>query len=290
MPKFIDHTGERFGNLVALKHEIRLTKHGKAAFWYCRCDCGTEKWVSANNLTRGSAKSCGCKMNDNPQNKPNPLKLNNPRLYSIWTGMKIRCLNPNSARYSDYGGRGITICEDWKSFDDFCLWALSNGYEDGLTIERLDNDKSYCPSNCTWITKSEQNKNKRNLRMYTYNGETKHLAEWSRQYNIKYNLLYDRLNLGIPFERAITMQKKTYERIPTINPQDDERVARNKRNYQKFIILCDDSISETKLAKKIGLAPTSLQKWKKGLCHPTPEHMKSIMEYIGVDENYFDIV
>ena len=164
MPKFVDHTGERFGYLVALRKESRDSKHGKVAYWLCRCDCGNEKWISANNLTKGNTISCGCKQNEHLNHKPNPFKKDNPRLYSIWTGMKTRCFNPNSARYKDYGGRGITICDEWRTFDNFCLWALSNGYEDGLTIERLDNDKSYCPSNCTWITKSEQGKNKRNLR------------------------------------------------------------------------------------------------------------------------------
>lgn len=289
MPKFIDHTGERFGHLVALKYEIRQTKYGKIAFWCCRCDCGTEKWISANHLTRGNSKSCGCKRNDNPQNKPNPLKLNNPRLYSIWTGMKTRCFNSNTIKFADYGGRGITICDEWRVFDNFCLWALSNGYEDNLTIERINVDGNYEPSNCTWITKSEQGKNKRNLRMYTYNGETKHLAEWAREYNLDYGILYGRLALGMSFERALTYKKPPYFRIPVINPEDNERVAKNKSEYQKFIVKCDDNISETKIAKEIGMAISSLQKWKNGKCHPNEEHMRKIIEYINVESNYFDM-
>lgn len=203
MPKFIDHTGKRFGKLVALKHEIRLTKHGKAAFWYCRCDCGTEKWISANNLTRGNTTSCGCKWNEIPQRMPNNLKKNNPRIYSIWTGMKIRCNCVNSPRYKDYGGRGIKICSEWLNFDNFCLWALSNGYKDGLTIERINNDEGYNPQNCTWITNEKQASNKRNSRIFTHNGETMHLAAWARKLNMSYSLLYDRLDAGWTFEQAI---------------------------------------------------------------------------------------
>lgn len=289
MPKFIDHTGERFGNLVALKHEIRLTKHGKVAFWFCRCDCGTEKWISANNLTRGNTISCGCKQEEHLNHVPNPLKRNNPRLYSIWTGMKTRCLNPNSSRYSDYGGRGVTVCFEWMEFNNFCLWAIDNGYQDGLTLERIDNDKSYCPENCTWISLEDQAKNKRNLRFYTYDGKTMHLAAWAREYNLDYGILYDRLALGMPFEKALTYKKTPYFRIPVINPEDDERVAKNKGDYQKFIVMCDDNLSETKIAKEIGMATSTLQKWKNGKCHPNKEHMKKIIEYINVDSNYFDM-
>ena len=290
MPKFKDHTGERFGILTAIKYEIRETKHGKVAYWYCKCDCGTEKWVSANNLTMGNAKSCGCKQYDTPQTKPNPLKRDNPRIYSIWTGMKTRCLNPNSERYMDYGGRGITICEEWLEFDNFCLWSLENGYADGMTIDRIDNDMPYCPDNCRWTTIEEQNKNKRNLRMYTYNGETRHLAEWARVLNIDYQLLYDRLDLGMSFEKAVTYTPRRYERVPSITSEDDERTARNKRDYQRFIIKCDDSLSETKIAKAIGIGLSSLQKWKNGKCHPTTEHMQKIIKYIGANEDYFEIV
>ena len=290
MPKFIDHTGERFGILTAIKYEIRKTKHGKVAYWYCRCDCGTEKWVSANHLTRGYAKSCGCKQYDTPQTKPNLLKKNNPRIYSIWSGMKTRCNNTNSKRYKDYGGRGIKICDEWLIFDNFCLWSLENGYEEGLTIERIDNDKSYCPENCKWISQSEQNKNKRNTRIYTYNGETKHLAEWARVFNLDYQLLYDRLKSGMDFEKAVTYVPKKYERVPSIKPQDDERIIRNKRDYQKFIVRCDDRLSETKIAKAIGISVSSLQKWKNGKTHPTTEHMQAIMDYIGVDKDYFELL
>jgi hypothetical protein len=190
----------------------------------------------------------------------------------------------------DYGGRGITLCDEWLSFDNFCLWSLENGYADGLTIERIDNDKSYCPDNCRWATIEEQNKNKRNLRMYTYNGETKHLAEWARKLNIEYQLLYDRLRLGMSFEKAITYTPKKYERVPSITQDDDETTARNKRDYQRFIVKCDNSLSETKIAKEIGIATSSLQKWKKGKCHPTTEHMHTIIKYIGVDEGYFEVV
>lgn len=205
MPKFVDHTGKRFGYLVALRKESRDSKHGKVAYWYCRCDCGNEKWISANNLTRGNCISCGCKQEEHLNHKINPLKRDNPRIYRIWSGMKIRCFCKNSSRYADYGGRGITICDEWMVFDNFCLWALSNGYEDGLTIERLNNDKSYCPDNCTWIKLEEQVKNKRNLRIYTYKGQTMHLAAWARLYNMSYSLLYDRLDSGMSFEDAITI-------------------------------------------------------------------------------------
>lgn len=117
--------------------------------------------------------------------------------------MKIRCNSVNSPRYKDYGGRGIKICSEWMNFDNFCLWALSNGYKDGLTIERINNDEGYNPQNCTWITNEKQASNKRNSRIFTYNGETMHLAAWARKLNMSYSLLYDRLDAGLTFEQAI---------------------------------------------------------------------------------------
>lgn len=115
-------------------------------------------------------------------------KKDNLSLWNIYHGMKKRCLNPNCKRYKDYGGRGIVICDEWlKGFDYFADWAYANGYEQGLTIERIDVNGNYCPENCSWITRAEQAYNKRDSIKVTYNGITKDLTVWCNELGLKYD-------------------------------------------------------------------------------------------------------
>ena len=128
------------------------------------------------------------------------------KLYQIWCGIKRRCYKPSCKSYSHYGGRGITMCEDWK--DDYSVfkeWALSNGYEDGLSIDRIDNNKGYYPENCRWATIKEQNSNKRTTLRIQYKGETKTLQEWAKILGMKSHTLYHRVcRVGWSVERAFT--------------------------------------------------------------------------------------
>ena len=129
----------------------------------------------------------------------------NGRLYGIWGNMKKRCYEEKCDRYKDYGGRGITICEEWlNDFDIFADWAHANGYECGLTIDRTDNDGNYEPSNCRWITKREQNLNKRQNRQITYKGKTKPLKVWCDELNLPYDATHNRIVSGWDVERAFT--------------------------------------------------------------------------------------
>lgn len=163
MGKKLDLTGQRFGHLVAIRatEERRREK----VFWECQCDCGNMHNVSACDLTSGHTRSCGC------QHHPLKHGESKSRLYSIHQGMKRRCYNKNHSSYKDYGGRGITICEEWLNYETFRDWALHNGYNDKLTIERKDNDKGYSPENCTWIARSDQNRNQRSTRHIYIDGE-----------------------------------------------------------------------------------------------------------------------
>ena len=126
------------------------------------------------------------------------------RLYSIWKGIKRRCCNPNYHHYQNYGGRGITICQEWRNdFQAFYDWAMANGYEDNLTIERMDNEQGYSPSNCSWVDMVEQNNNTRHNHYVEYNGGVYTIAELSRIAGIKQNTLLYRLRRGWSIEDAV---------------------------------------------------------------------------------------
>ena len=153
MPKKKDLAGNRFGSLVAVR--VAGKKNGSYV-WECSCDCGNTTFVCVSKLTNGHTKSCGCIRKDGTRKPAYSHGLCKTRLYRIWSNIKSRCLNPKSDNYKYYGGKGITICEEWlHSFQAFYDWAMENGYESGLTIDRKDSDGAYSPKNCQWITQSE---------------------------------------------------------------------------------------------------------------------------------------
>lgn len=194
--KIKDVTGQRFGMLTAIKIAER-----NPLKWECKCDCGNTCVVRANNLLHNKQKSCGCL-----SHKGNPIhKQCYTRVYRIYAKIKRRCFAVDDPAYPRYGGRGITMCEEWKkSFESFSSWAYSNGYKDGLSIDRIDNNGDYSPENCRWADIYCQANNKRNNILYSYNGETKTLAKWCKEKNMSYKVVWYRLSKGWSFERAIT--------------------------------------------------------------------------------------
>jgi hypothetical protein len=139
-------------------------------------------------------------------------RITKSRIYSTWHNMKSRCYNPNTQHYNHYGGRGIIVCDEWKnSFQAFHKWAIENGYRDDLTIDRIDVNGNYEPSNCRWVDMYCQNNNTSKNRYITHNGETKTAAEWARQYGINTRLFSTRMRRGWRFERAINPNNRHRE-------------------------------------------------------------------------------
>ena len=148
-----DISNQTFGYLTAL--HIVGTNKWKNKLWLCRCTCGNEKIFPQGKLVQGRATNCGCKttqLKRKAASKHGITAGGKPRTFIIWCGMKARCNNPKSVSYKSYGARGIEVCDEWMVFENFHKWALANGYEDGLEIDRIDANANYCPSNCRWVT------------------------------------------------------------------------------------------------------------------------------------------
>ena len=134
------------------------------------------------------------------------------RLYGIYTGMKERCSNPYHCAYQNYGGRGISYCEEWQDFQAFKTWAEFNGYSDNLTLDRINVNGNYEPSNCRWITFKEQQNNRTNNHLIEYNGDLKTLQQWGEIFNIKWTTLYKRLQNDWDIEKALTTPVRKYNK------------------------------------------------------------------------------
>lgn len=202
-----DLTNMRFGRLVAIrKVEPFRTKDNSihCAGWECQCDCGKHIIVRSNSLVMGKTKSCGCLNREKPSNNITH-NMSNTKIYSIYKGILARCRNPNVQNYSHYGGRGITVCEEWmgkNGFENFYDWAIKNGYKEGLTIERINVDGNYCPQNCKFIPFNEQAFNKSNS--YIVDGIS--VAKLARKRNVvPPNISRERCKRGWSLEDAVSI-------------------------------------------------------------------------------------
>ena len=202
--------GERFGKLVVLEESGKNKK--KEILWLCQCDCGNKTLVPTYSLTSGNTKSCGCIKGCHEKHgayKGGKVE----RLYRVWLRMKTRCSNPNVQEYRNYGGRGIRVCEEWsKSYASFREWALENGYNPNAkqgecTIDRIDNNKGYCPENCVWDSMKDQSINRRCNVFLTINGERMTVSEASKKYGVPYDTLLARHHNGWTDEDAVMGRK-----------------------------------------------------------------------------------
>jgi len=203
MSRLIDLTGQRFGRLTVVSR-AENDKRGSAK-WLCLCDCGNTCVVFSGNLMRGHTKSCGCYNIETVTARSITRGGRHTRLYRIWCAMKYRCTNPSAIRYSNYGGRGIKVCPEWeRSFPAFQEWALKNGYSEGLSIDRIDNNLGYFPENCRWVDALTQNRNRGYCRRLIFNGKEQTVSAWAVETGISAKVIYDRLDAGWSVERTLT--------------------------------------------------------------------------------------
>jgi len=203
----IDLTGQRFGRLTVIGEASNKTKGGRPK-WRCLCDCGKNTEVESSHLRSGDTQSCGCLSRDMTIARSIMHGKTHTRLFITWNSMRQRCRDKNCKNYPHYGGRGIKVCDEWdKDFTAFETWALSNGYADNLSIDRIDNEGNYEPSNCRWSDRLTQQNNTRKNHFISISEETHTIAEWARIKGLKPNTIHWRLRMGWKPEDAILGKK-----------------------------------------------------------------------------------
>lgn len=197
--------GEKFGLLTVEKYAgyKRHPDNTLYHLWECKCDCGNTKITDTKSLRSGHCKSCGC-IPSKPRFPKYKHNMTDSRLYNVWKSMKGRCYTKSCSAYKLYGGRGITVCDEWKNdFETFYYWAMQNGYKPGLTIDRIDVNGNYTPDNCRWADYYTQANNKTDTKYYEIDGKTLTLREASEVYNIPYKTLKGRIDSGHTITEAV---------------------------------------------------------------------------------------
>ena len=207
--------GKQFGYLTVTK-QVDSNKNNQICY-ECLCDCGNTTIVTKNHLVTGHTKSCGCYKGRMCSSANFKHGQAGKRLYNTYYHMKRRCFNLKDKEYHRYGGRGITVCDEWlgkNGFENFYSWAMNSGYQDNLSIDRIDNNKNYEPSNCRWATPEQQMNNVNyNVRL-TYNGETHTIAEWSRIIGIDQDTIQSRIKYyNMPVEKALFKSPTSKKRV-----------------------------------------------------------------------------
>ena len=203
----IDLTGQKFGRLTVIQYDH--SKNG--TYWLCQCDCGKTKVIKGTSLTGKLTTSCGCKSREMCIERSTKHGMTKTRLYSIRQGMIARCCKENATSYPKYGAKGITVCDEWlgqDGFVNFYNWAIDNGYEEHLTLDRIDSSGNYEPSNCRWATYKEQANNTKATVFLTYKGETKSASEWSEIVGISQSCITGRKNKGWTDEKCLTTKPR----------------------------------------------------------------------------------
>ena len=214
-----DLVGQKFNRLTVIKFIPPSERTVRGYNWLCQCECGKMIKANANKLKSGMQQSCGClkeEMKYNIGNVNKKYKYSNKRLYGVYKAMLNRCYNPNGREYKNYGGRGITVCDEWLGeygYDAFAEWAISTGYDinaeyGDCTIDRNDVNKGYSPDNCSWKTNKQQQSNRRDTIILSYNGEKHSMKEWSEILGISYSKILYHVHKGKTLEQIIDMNGK----------------------------------------------------------------------------------
>lgn len=219
----VDLSGKRFGRWEVLSRGEN-DKRGQAQY-NCRCTCGTEKVVAGYSLRRGESKSCGClsvevargrKGCKNPGSGGRKHGMKGTPEYSAWSSMKGRCTNPKYENYKNYGGRGISVCQEWHTFENF--YRDMGARPEGTSLDRIDVNGNYEPSNCRWGTEEEQCNNRTNARLLEFNGKKQTIAQWSRELGIKYRTIHQRLRMKWSIKDTLTKEIEVHKcHPPTTN-------------------------------------------------------------------------
>lgn len=196
----IEMTGKRFGRLLVVAESGRM--RSRQIRWKCVCDCGSIHFTEGNALRSGRTQSCGCRKIDGKHGRSRSLE------YRIWQAMRQRCSNPRNTHYKNYGGRGIRVCKSWAgSFVAF--YSDMGPRPNGTSIDRIDNDGGYSPSNCRWASKAEQGVNMRSNRLLTVDGETLTVVEWAARTGIGEGAIRSRIQRGWSDRDAVTFDVGT---------------------------------------------------------------------------------
>lgn len=213
MNKFNNLENKRFGRWIVVKKTNE--RSSGSVVWLCRCDCGSIKKIRSSCLTHGETLSCGCLRTELFKNRITKHGMSSTLAYRAWWAMKSRCNNPKNRRYKDYGGRNIKICERWKVFENF---HKDMGDKPSVkSLDRIDNNKGYEPSNCKWSTSIEQLNNTRRNSYITYKGITKTISEWARYLGIEYSVIHTRIRRGWTAEKIIEKRVGVYKNKITRN-------------------------------------------------------------------------
>ena len=183
----IDLTGKKFNKLTVLKLDTDRS-NTRVKYWICKCDCGNIKSIEGSRLKNGTTKACGCLQGGIPK-----YKIQNKKLYKKWGHMKSRCYNQKDISYKNYGLRGIKVCTEWLNYNNFAEWSLKNGFEEGLELDRIDTNDNYKPSNCRYISRLENSRNRRKSLRFNYKDKNLSLMEIAELENISYKTLWKRL-------------------------------------------------------------------------------------------------
>lgn len=195
---FVDLKGQRFGRLTVIS--LYDKKNGKNR-WLCKCDCGGICYPTTSNLRGGTSTSCGCYSREVAAKKATKHGDRYIRLYQEWQRMKDRTNGKHSTKYTV---KNIKVCPEWlHDYQVFKEWALSHGYSDELSLDRIDNSKGYSPDNCRWANRVTQNRNKDDNVLLTYKGETHTISEWAEILDVRYSTFYSRLKRGWSVEETI---------------------------------------------------------------------------------------